>query len=298
MNSDYIKNALHAGKIAKEVRSFGASLIQTGASYNNIIEKIIEKINSYPDCVPAFPPQIAINEVAAHFLPEPGTDIILNNELVSLDIGVCYKGAIGDCAISIDLSGENQKLVDASRMALLEAQKILKVGLPIRKIGEKIDEVITTHGFVSVKNLSGHGLGEYQIHTSPSIPNYDNHNEQVLEPNMTFAIEPFASNGAGLIYDAGNPYIFSFVQKRPVRSPITKAVLHTILQKNGLPFSFHELMSAGHSIGKIKLALAELMRLGIITGHAPLIDKKKGFVSQAENTIVIDENGIVHVSTE
>ena len=296
-SDDYIQNALQAGKCAQQVRAYGISLIVTGASYNEVIEKIIAKITEL-GCEPAFPPQIALNDVAAHYLPMPGEDIIFSDQVCSLDIGVSYKGAIGDCAASVDLSGKHANLITASREALLAAQNILRVGLPIREIGRAITETIEKHGCVSVKNLCGHGVDEFVIHTDPSIPNYDNGNENTLQPGMTFAIEPFASTGAGLIYDAGGPTIFSFVAKRPVRSPITKEVLKKVLAKNGLPFSMHELIDAKTPAVKVKYALNDMMRSGIIQGHAPLVDEKHGMVSQAENTIVIDMDGTVHISTE
>src|SRR5258706_1290048 len=103
MNQKYQSYFLHAGKLASEVRTYGKSLIKSGASYNGVIKKIGEKIVEL-GAIAAFPPQIALNDVAAHFLPQPDEDIIFSDQLVKLDIGVCFNGAIGDCAVSVDLS--------------------------------------------------------------------------------------------------------------------------------------------------------------------------------------------------
>lgn len=202
MNEKYKQNFLRAGSIAKEVRAYGKSLIKPGASYNDVIAKINRKIVEM-GARAAFPPQIALDDVAAHYLPEPGQDITFAEQVVKLDIGVCYEGAIGDCAVSIDLSGKHQDLVDAAEAALLSAEKIVKVGLPVREIGRAIEAAMKPYGLTPVKNLCGHGLGHYQIHTSPSIPNYEDKSTAIIKPGMTFAIEPFATNGKGLIYDAG-----------------------------------------------------------------------------------------------
>ena len=54
----------------------------------------------------------------------------------------------------------------------------------------------------------GHGLGHYKIHTDPPIPNYDDGSKGLIKPGMTFAIEPFATDGKGLIFETGVPTIF------------------------------------------------------------------------------------------
>lgn len=136
MNDQYKQNFLRAGGIAREVRAFGVSLIKTGASYNDVIAQIISKIRAL-GAIPAFPPQIALDAVAAHFLPQPGYDIVFSKEVVKLDIGVCFEGAIGDCAVSVDLSGKNQTLIDAVEAALANAEKILEVGLPVRAMAKR-----------------------------------------------------------------------------------------------------------------------------------------------------------------
>ena len=98
MNQEYKQDFIQAGKYAGQVRQFGKELIKPGASYNEVVALIREKIRSL-GALPAFPPQIALNDVAAHFLPTPNEDIVFSNEIIKLDIGICYRGAIGDCAV-------------------------------------------------------------------------------------------------------------------------------------------------------------------------------------------------------
>src|SRR5689334_20618024 len=118
MNSKYRQNFIKAGAFAREVRAFGKSLIQKGASYNEVLQKVNEKIVAL-GAKPAFPPQIALNHVAAHYLPMPDEDVIFSDEVVKLDVGVAFEGAIGDCAVTVDLSGKFQPLIDAAEAALL-----------------------------------------------------------------------------------------------------------------------------------------------------------------------------------
>jgi methionyl aminopeptidase len=282
--------------LAAQVRAYGRSLIKKGASYNDIISKIHHKIIEL-GARAAFPPQIALNNVAAHFLPQPDEDIILSNEVVKLDIGVCYNGAIGDCAATVDLSGANQPLIDAAEAALAAAEAHIKVGMRIREIGKLIEETITSRGYRPIRNLTGHGLGPYKVHMPPSIPNYDDHSQAVFRPGMTFAIEPFATNGKGLIYDAGNPTIFSLVAQRPHQSPLGRALLPKIKSFDGLPFATHDLIDTNLSLAEVRAGLEELMRSRIIAGYAPLLEQGQGLVAQAENSVLIDEKGAVFITT-
>lgn len=296
MNSKYKKNFIQAGAFAREVRSYGKSLIQSGASYLEIISKINQKISEL-GARPAFPPQMALNHVAAHFLPFPEEDIIFSDQIVKLDIGVSCDGAIGDCAVTIDLSGKHQKLIDAAEAALLNAEQSLRVGQPVREIGKIIEDTIHSYGFNPVRNLSGHGLGEYKIHMAPHIPNCEDRSQAIIKPGMTFAIEPFATDGKGMIFESGIPCIYGFAAPRPLRSDLARALLTKIRSYQGLPFAIHDLMSPDLPLSDLKAGLDELSKLNVIVGYAPLVEEKNRFVAQAENSVLVDENGQIFITT-
>lgn len=296
MNHKYKNNFIKAGAIAKQVRAFGKSLIKPGASYFDIYQKIQQKIIEL-GAQPAFPPQMALNHVAAHFLPFPNDDIIFSDEIIKLDIGVSYQGAIGDCAVTVDLSGKHQDLINAAEEALLNAEKSLKIGQPVREIGKMIEETITSYGFKPVRNLSGHGLGEYKIHTSPHIPNCEDRSQAVLKPGMTFAIEPFATDGKGMIFESGFPTIFAFSSPRPLKSELARALLVKIRTFQGLPFAMHDLISREFTVLQVQTALEEMIKLGVIAGYPPLVEEKNKFVAQAENSVLIDDQGNILVTT-
>jgi methionyl aminopeptidase len=261
-----------------------------------VIVKIRHKIHEL-GAVPAFPPQLALNDVAAHFLPQPGSDIIFSNQIIKLDIGVAYHGAIGDCAVTIDLSGKYQPLIDAAEAALLAAEQIIEVGLPVREIGKVIAKTIASFGFKSIKNLCGHGLGLNRVHTLPQIPNYEDQSKAVIKPGMTFAIEPFATNGTGMIYEEGIPTIFSYAKSRPVRSEMARLIVDKIQAFHGLPFAIHDLIGSDSPYPQINLALSELLSAGVIEGYPPLIEERHGMVAQAENSVLVDAKGKVIITT-
>jgi len=296
--SDYILDDWKkAGKIAAEVRDYGASLIKKGASFREITEKVEYRIKSL-GAIPAFPPQMALNDTAAHFTVDPDEDIILSDEVVSLDVGVCINGSIGDTAVTVDLSGKNDELLKASEDALQEAIQLIRSGvLELGQIGKIIEDTIVSRGFKPVRNLSGHGLGIYEIHTIPTIPNFDTGDKTKLQPDTFFAIEPFASAGAGLIYEADEGNIFSVIGKKPVRSQITREVMKEIDTYKGLPFTTRWLVKK-IPIFKVNFALKDLLNADIIRAHPPLIDKNHGLVSQAEHTFYLDENKQLFVLTD
>jgi methionyl aminopeptidase len=296
MDLQYKKDFIKAGAIAKEVRAFGKSLIAKGASYNAVIGQIREKIAEL-GAKPAFPPQIALDAVAAHFLPQPTEDILFSHELVKLDVGICVNGAIGDCAATVDLSGKHQKIIDAAEAALLAAEKIVKVGLHVSEIGQAIENAITSFGLKPIRNLTGHGLGKNKVHTAPHIPNYNDKSKATLKPGMTFAIEPFATDGAGWIFDAGNATIFSLANRKKNYTGFVEDIYQIAVGFEGLPFCMHDLITPKTPLELVKKTLKVLLRDEVFIDYAPLVDEGGGFVAQAENSVLIDEDGEVFITT-
>ncbi len=276
-----------AGKLAAEVLDFGKSLIKKGAKMLEVSDKIDAKIYELGG-KPAFPSQISCDHIAAHYCAHPDDDIVFDEQLCCLDVGVHVDGAIGDNATSVDLSGKNPELVKASREALDAAIKVVAPGITLGEVGRAIHEVITSYGFAPVRNLSGHGLGRYEIHTSPSVPNYDNHDPTELEEGQIIAIEPFATKGKGMIFESEPSTIYSLIQKKPVRSPAAREVLKNIEQYDSLPFTTRWL-TKNMPLFKVKFGLRELVQNGVLREHPPLPDADKGLVSQAEHTIMVKD---------
>ena len=289
------QNYIKAGRISAEALEYGKSLIRKGNSLlesTELIEKKIFELGGKP----AFPVQMACNETAAHFCADDDDKTIFESQVISLDLGVHVDGAIGDTAYTIDLSGKYDELVKAAQKALEEALKIVAVGIELREIGKTINNAITSYGYKPVRNLSGHGLDLFGIHTKPTIPNIDNGDKNVLKKGMAFAIEPFATTGSGVVADSGLATVFMLEHVRPVRSPITREVLQEIASYEGLPFAKRWLTKKFGA--KANFALRELRQLGMIHEFPPLVEVNKGIVTQAEHSILIDDEGEVIVLTE
>jgi methionyl aminopeptidase len=280
---DYIK----AGKIAFSALDYGKGLIKKGSSFLDVAQKVEEKILSLGGSF-AFPPQISCDSIAAHYCPESGDKNVFENQVVSLDVGVHINGFIGDCACSVDLSGENNELVKASSEALKEAAKVIQVGVELGQIGKVIEETIISSGFKPVRNLTGHGLSQFNIHDYPTVPNFNNKDPNVLEKGMVIAIEPFATDGVGLIGEKGDGSVFQLVGKKSVRVGFVRNIQKEIESFQNLPFATRWLTSK-FSEGQVRYALNQFKLLGILKEFPPLVEKSNALVSQAESSFLIDD---------
>ena len=289
-----LQNYEKAGQIAREVLESGKSLIKKDASLLDVTKKVEAKIFEL-NAKPAFPVQISMNDIAAHYCAEPDDKTVFSDQLVSLDVGVHVDGFIGDNACTVDLSEKNKELVEASRKALDNAIKVIQVGTTLSEIGKTIGETIESYGFKPVRNLSGHGLDEYNIHCPPTVPNFDTKDETQLEKGQAIAIEPFATNGIGLIHEKGLPDVFSITEARSVRIEFVRQILNRIDKFNGLPFA-KRWLSEQFSLAKVNLALSQFKKLGILKEYPPLVEKSNGLVSQAEHSLLVDDK--VKVLTE
>ncbi|NQU78784.1 type II methionyl aminopeptidase [Candidatus Woesearchaeota archaeon] len=288
MDKETLQRYVEAGRIAAEALDFGKGLVKSGAKVIDIAEKIEKKIVVLGG-LPAFPVNISFDDTAAHYTPLPDDDTVLDSQIVKLDVGVHIDGCVGgDTAATIDLSGSYTDLVKASQDALSAAMKIVQVGTSLGEIGREIEQAIVSHGFVPIRNLSGHGIGEWSVHEEPSIPNFDTKDPTPLEEGMTIAIEPFASTGAGIVQDKGLPYIHSLTAQKPVRNAVTRQVLKSLSQYRTLPFATRWLTKE-FPIFKVNFALREMNQIGILHSYPPLVDKQKGMISQAEHSLYVGD---------
>lgn len=289
-----------AGRITAQAREYAKSIIKIGVSLLEASQKIEDKIVSLGGS-PAFPVQISLNEIAAHYCATPDDKTVLKeNDLAKIDLGVHVDGYVADTAASIDLSKDkrHEKLIKASEEALANAIKAIKPGAKAGEIGRIIQDAITRYGFAPIRNLGGHGVGKFIVHGPPSIPNIDTGDETELEEGMIIAIEPFATTGAGIVYERENANVFMLTGKKPVRNMITREVIKEIDKFNGLPFTERWLTNKGISLPKVNFAFKELDNLGVLRKFPPLPDKNKGLVSQAEHTVIVTKEGCEVITSD
>lgn len=273
-----------AGRILKIVRADAVDMIKVGNSLLEVAE-FVEKKTIELGGRPAFPCNISRNQEAAHATPKAGDKDVFGKDMVKLDLGVHVDGYIADSAITVDLSG-NSDIVKASEDALAAAIDLIKPGVSTGEIGAAIEESIRSYGLSPIMNLTGHGLSQYEAHDDPSVPNKHIEGGFILKEGDVLAIEPFATNGAGLVHDGSWAEIYSIIRKKPVRMPAVRNVMNQAEEYRELPFAKRWLVS-----DKLDFSLLQLEKAGILHSYPVLIENAGGLVSQAEHTVIITRDG-------
>ena len=284
---DWIK----AGEIASKAREYGKKICKEGITYLELANKIEGKIIELGGKV-GFPVDVSVNSIAAHASPFPDEkSVIQKGDVVKLDIGAHVNGYVADTACTVEVgTNKYEKLIKASEEALENAIKIIKIGTKLGEIGKVIQDTITSFGFSPVKNLSGHGVAQWEIHTWPTVPNYDNNDGTELKKGMCIAIEPFATTGTGKIKDGKKCGVYSLVNLKPVRDANARKLIEYIQKEwNTLPFHVRHLTKFSNAGYLLRL----LEKEGVLMQYTQLPDADDGIVSQTEHTVYIDDECVV-----
>jgi len=276
-----------AGSLAARILKDGAQQIRVGTSYLELVESIEARVNDEGAQL-AFPLNLSLNEDAAHDTASWSDERTLKKgDVVKLDLGVQIDGYIADTATTVDL-GNNSLLLDASREALEAAIRTVRPGATAGDLGAAVQKEIEGRGYRPIANLTGHGLGQYVLHQSPTIPNIAVNGGVVLEEGMVFAIEPFATTGSGHVREKTKIEIYSQLSTKPIRIPAGRTILERIQDRKGLPFSRRWLGER-----KLDLALPALIRSGNLHGYPVLADVPGSLVSQHEHTVIVTGDGCI-----
>ena len=294
MKEEEIEKYKKAGEIAIKVHALAKEIIKDGAKTFDVAEKLENKIVQLGG-KPAWPMNLSINSVAAHWTPKTNDETLFKKgDVVKVDVGVHVDGYIADTARTIEIGTTNwTELINASKEALNAAIDIAKPGVTISKIGEIVEDTIKSHGFVPIANLTGHGLAQWENHTPPSIPNFNNKSTQKLEEDTAIAIEPFATNGIGKVIDAKGSEIYKIENPRAVRQPIARKILnYAIKEHKELPFGKRELSKNIGAFG-LEMGLRELKRVEAIYEFPVLKEESNGIVAQTEDTILLLDTPLI-----
>lgn len=140
---------------------------------------------------------ISVNDEVVHGLA--GARLLNFGDIVSLDVGVLYRGFVGDNALTVAVGGcsvEAQRLMDVTRTALYEGIARALPGNRVADISRAIQSYVESHGYSVVREFVGHGVGR-AVHEKPEVPNFvDGKPSPRLRPGMTLAIEPMVNAGA------------------------------------------------------------------------------------------------------
>jgi len=282
---------VRAGKILSDIRKDILSKLKVGYKILDIAEEIEKKIIS-SGAKPAFPVNISINEVAAHYTPQIGdTKAIEAGDLVKIDIGAHVDGFIGDMAFTY--SSEKSPLIEESKKALQAGIDTIKPGVTVEEISAAINNSIVKSGFGPVVNLSGHTLDRYIFHGGVSIPNVPTNINHTFNEGDVLALEPFVCESSARVDESEPVEIYQLLQKKPVRSMEARKILSLAENEfGGLPFAKRWLADHVSPI-RIKMALMELERVNAIRTYPVLKDMEGRKIAQSEHTIIVKEKPVV-----
>ncbi|MDZ4171778.1 MAG: type II methionyl aminopeptidase [Methanobacteriaceae archaeon] len=301
-----IKSYEKAGKIISETREEAIKLIEDGLPIIDLVNfveyKIIEKGG-----FPAFPCNVSINEITAHYTSPPGDENIINaGDLVKLDLGAHVNGYIADSAVSVLVNGyqelgeknyseelgeKNLKMIEASKEGLANAISTIRAGVELEKIGSVVEQTIKDHGFLPVANLTGHSMDQWILHSGLSVPSISEKNGHKLEEGDVLAIEPFATDGIGYVTDMSHSHIFRFLRDKPLRVMHAQKVLNHIKKEyNILPFAQRWLLD-GFDENRLTSSMRMLVKSRIVYPYHVLREKSGSWVSQAEHTVIVESDG-------
>ncbi|EQD26228.1 methionine aminopeptidase, type II, partial [mine drainage metagenome] len=186
-----------------------------GASRRAVAEAIEDLIRSR-GAAPAFPANLSRNQEAAHYTPSPDDEArFVEGDLVKVDVGAHLDGRIADTATTVEVGSTHRydHLIRAVHEAVRAGISRIRADVPVEEISAAIEEAIHRRGVKPVANLTGHTIERYLLHAGTSIPNVRGGPARTLREGEIVAIEPFATNGRGLIENGPFGHIVRF--RRP-----------------------------------------------------------------------------------
>ena len=234
----------------------------------------------------AFPTGCSRNHVAAHYTPNAGDNTVLEyDDVVKMDFGTHIKGRIIDCAWTLSFNDKYDPLVKGVQEATETGIKTAGIDARLCDVGAAIQEVMESHEIElegktyqvkSIRNLNGHSISPYQIHSGKTVPIIKGGEATIMEENEFYAIETFGSTGKGYVHEdmECSHYMKNFdVGHVPLRMQKSKLLLNTINKHFGtLAFCRRWLDRLGES--RYLMALKDLGEKGIVDPYPPLVDIK------------------------
>ena len=212
-----------AGHIVYETHKYLKPFIKEGITtkkLNDMAEEFIISKGAIPSCkgYEGFPYAICIsvNDEVVHGFP---SDYVLKNgDIVSIDIGACYKGYHGDSAWTYkvgEVDKEVEFLLEHTEKSLFIGLEQIKPGNRVGDIGYAIEQYAKEHKLGVVKELCGHGVGT-SVHEDPEVPNYGIPNTGPrLKEGMVIAVEPMLTLGSPRIFIHDNDWTIDTADGRP-----------------------------------------------------------------------------------
>ncbi|KAK2148678.1 hypothetical protein LSH36_487g01046 [Paralvinella palmiformis] len=303
LQTDLYKEARLAAEAHRHTRRYIRDYIKPGLTMMDIaetLEVISRKMISENGLKAglAFPTGLSLNNCAAHYTPNAGdTTVLQYDDVLKVDFGTHINGRIIDCAFTMAFNPKYDKLLQAVKDATNTG---IKASIDVRlcDIGESIQEVMESYEVEidgktftvrSIRNLNGHSIGPYQIHSGKTVPIVKGGEATKMEEGEFYAIETFGSTGKGYVHDdmECSHYMKNYDAGHvPLRMAKSKHLLKVINDNFGtLAFCRRWLDRIGET--KYLMGLKNLCDVGLVDSYPPLCDIKGCYTAQFEHTIVL-----------
>ncbi len=282
-----------SGRILRETREEMRGYVKENMPIIDVCEKA-EGLIRQKGGKPAFPCNVSVNEVTAHYTSPPGDkSTIPPNSVVKVDIGVHVDGYVTDTAFTACFNPEYADMAETARVALKAAIENVEADVSTSKIGGVIETTMKNRGYRPIQNLTGHSVGRFLIHAGTSIPNVHQMSFSKLKAGEVYAIEPFATvrDAGGAVEDAPQKTIFRLLKTKSTRTPSGKTLLKHIEENfRTLPFTERWLQNILPQ-NQYAAAFRELVATKSIMGYPVFVEITRKTVAQAEHTVLVKEGG-------
>jgi methionyl aminopeptidase len=282
-----------SGKILRETREEMRTQVHENMPIIEVCEKV-EGLIRAKGGKPAFPCNVSINEVAAHYTSPPGdTSTIPEGSTVKVDLGAQVDGYVTDTAFTVSFNPEGRSMANTAEQALKVALENIHGDMALGKIGGLIETTIKNRGFKPISNLTGHSVGRYLIHAGTSIPNVAQVSLTKVKTGEIYAIEPFVTlpEAVGRVDDSPQKTIYRLLKAKSVKNESSKKLLKYIEANfRTLPFAERWLIGVVPR-EQHKAAFKELLASKSIMSYPVFVEVSKKPVAQAEHTVLLKDDG-------
>ena len=292
MLSPELEKFTESGKILAMARSYVKSMQIRGRKVVDVCEEVEAKIREFGG-KPAFPCNVGINEVAAHYTsPWDDASLVPDGSIVKVDFGVELDGFATDTAMPVSLSPAYDSMIIAAEAALQEAVSAVAPGRKLSDVGGVVEKCIERYGFKPIRNLTGHKITRYNLHAGKSVPNVAGIESGRFEIGEVYAIEPFVTyrNADGAVTDGDAAYIYRLVKTKGAKSEDANRLIEYIRDTyHTLPFASRWIHNSWRD-GKFE-AFDELVSRRCVVGYPVLVEVSGQPIAQAEHTVLVTEAG-------
>ena len=282
-----------SGRILRETREEMKTYVKENMLVIDVCEKT-EGLIRAKGGKPAFPCNVSINEVAAHYTSPPNDTLrIPEGSTVKVDLGAHVDGYVTDTAFTASFNPEGRSMANTAEQALKTAIENIHGDMALGKIGSLIETTIKNRGFKPISNLTGHSVGRYLIHAGTSIPNVAQVSLTKVKTGEVYAIEPFVTlpEAVGRVDDSPQTTIYRLLKAKSVKNESAKKLLKYIESNfRTLPFAERWLTGVVPK-EQHKTAFKELLASKAIMSYPVFVEVSKKPVAQAEHTVLLKDDG-------